>query len=44
MALGPVGWAYVGEFHPKWNKFGTIVHLGSTDPPPPPLKAAYWDI
>ena len=28
--LGSSGWAcYVGEFHPKCSKFGTIVHLGS---------------
>ena len=23
------GWAYVGEFHPKLSKFGTIIHVGS---------------
>ena len=28
--LGSSGWAcYVGEFHPKCSKIGTIVHLGS---------------
>ena len=26
---GICGYAYVGEFHPKWSKFRTIVHLGS---------------
>ena len=23
--LGSSSWAYVGEFHPKWSKFGTVV-------------------
>ena len=27
--LGSSGRAYVGKFHSKWSKFGTIVHLGS---------------
>ena len=27
--MGSNGWAYVGAFHPKWSKLGTIVHLGS---------------
>ena len=26
---GSVAWGPVGEFHPKWSKFGKIVHIGS---------------
>ena len=29
IGLGSSGYAYVGEFHPKGSKFGTIVHLDS---------------
>ena len=26
--LGSGGLTYIGEFHPKWSKFGTIFHQG----------------